>query len=397
MVHKKSEYQNQFKACIIKKNQNTYLENLNFRHVRRDREYMHTPLLWGDTTEEDTTSSDSNEDCLSKSNEQHKTLKEPAEKFHSMAEILADSKLKLDEFKKSKHIEPAHADMLEIGKVALEHSTTNSKVKDSADKKCINLETLCLDKDSSNNATSQEIKDDEEDESKQVSSVQEKQKKVEDMRNSKFNLRRKPYHNSKSKASTTSLNSKHYPHVVNGKSRPVNKERLVKHKSNAVLQRETKVPPLVLCDDEKERKETCEPISCHGSVPRLMSNSKPPFISFGIGDVEDSITLHRTHNVRALADVYPTALKAKVRRNRDVKKHVEKGAVTHSAEALLDKLTGTGLKDSSVWESEYSKQFHGYEPKDYERALSARSVIPRTTPRPIPGVHRHGCMVIHVD
>lgn len=93
--------------------------------------------------------------------------------------------------------------------------------------------------------------------------------------------------------------------------------------------------------------------------------------------------------------VYPLALKAKTRREEDHKKHKQRLVSARSAESLLDKLSSRSACDKGDWESEYRKQFHGYEPKEYERAVSSRAVIPRATP--IHAVHRGGCLVINVD
>ncbi|KAH9496167.1 hypothetical protein Btru_012188 [Bulinus truncatus] len=377
MVYKKSEYQNQFKACIIKKHQNVYLENLNLRHQRRDREFMHTPLIWSDSSEEeDVNSCDSNDG--SKSPKQQK-LTEPEEHFQSLADILTESKLKLEAFKKSKHSDSKTIEIPEMAKVSLEDRLMNLNDKDSEETKFTDTN-----KDSCNSLKTLEGKENiEEGVPKQT---KEKLSKDDDMRFSQFNLRHKPY--SKLKHLDSGATKKQLLHLTNGKSRPGNNNKPVRsRKTDVNSQSEIKVPPLTgLSDAEREdhhsQSNLSRPGSKHKPLCKVVSGSRPPFISYGIGDVEDLVSAHRTHNVKALVDVYPTALKAKVRREQDMKKQRERSAVTRSTEQLLDKLSRAGCQDSNSWESEYSKQFHGYEPKDYERALSARAVIPRSTPIP---------------
>lgn len=74
----------------------------------------------------------------------------------------------------------------------------------------------------------------------------------------------------------------------------------------------------------------------------------------------------------------------------------EKKRAVQSANALLEKLATVTPRDSQSWQSEYRKQFHGYEPQEYERAVSSRAVISRST-TPIKAVHRGGCLIVHVD
>lgn len=98
---------------------------------------------------------------------------------------------------------------------------------------------------------------------------------------------------------------------------------------------------------------------------------------------------------KLLFKVYLPALRAKSRREVQQKRQNEKVHKTHSAEALIDKLAAPVTHNALDWESEYRKQYHGYEPRDYKRAASAHAVIPRSTP--VRAVHRGGCLLVHVD
>lgn len=102
MVVKKSEYQKQYKACVIKKHHEIYLENLNLRHQRRDREFMHTPLYWEELSEEEKeSSSDCCEEGQPKASKPQKP-REPENQYQSLAEILSDSKEKAEAVRKQK-------------------------------------------------------------------------------------------------------------------------------------------------------------------------------------------------------------------------------------------------------------------------------------------------------
>lgn len=46
MVFKRSEYRRQFKISTLEKNIPSYLERVNYRELRKQREYSHTPISW---------------------------------------------------------------------------------------------------------------------------------------------------------------------------------------------------------------------------------------------------------------------------------------------------------------------------------------------------------------
>lgn len=46
MVFKRSEYRRQFKISTLEKNVPSYFERLNYRELRKQREYSHTPISW---------------------------------------------------------------------------------------------------------------------------------------------------------------------------------------------------------------------------------------------------------------------------------------------------------------------------------------------------------------
>lgn len=96
MVHKKSEYQNEFRPSIVKHHESIYLENLTFRHNRRDREFLHTPICWGEVEEEETSSEDDSRHKKSITN----VADEP--QYQSLAEILTESSKKTEAFRQKK-------------------------------------------------------------------------------------------------------------------------------------------------------------------------------------------------------------------------------------------------------------------------------------------------------
>ena len=94
--------------------------------------------------------------------------------------------------------------------------------------------------------------------------------------------------------------------------------------------------------------------------------------------------------------MYGSALNAKIRREEERRQYKEQRTLAKLNKAvLLAKLAAASPKESFDWRSEYQKQFPSYEAKDYERAVSARAVIPRA--QPLQAVHRGGCMFVHVD
>lgn len=46
MVYKRSEYGHQFKVSTLVRNLPVYEEHLTYRHLRREREFAHTPISW---------------------------------------------------------------------------------------------------------------------------------------------------------------------------------------------------------------------------------------------------------------------------------------------------------------------------------------------------------------
>ncbi|XP_059148045.1 uncharacterized protein LOC131935579 [Physella acuta] len=388
MVVKKSEYQNQYKASVIKKHQDVYLENLSLRHQRRDQQFLHTPICWGETSDEDeiVTSDSNDEGSAAQGKNKKKTVCEPEEQYQSLAEILTESKAKSDAFKKLKKCDQYD---LEVDKTCSEHlNIARTDIKDIPDK-------------------SQAVTDLVKDERKKCppgmghtyALTTEKLPEVllsdndepthGDMKNSQFNLRQK---NISQKRSKEPLTTKKEISTLRNKQFRIESQDEGKYREH-----QTVVPPLSLSSRLQAADRQLQLAKPKRPRPssRQLPASKPPFMAYGVGDREDSVSVHRTHNVRALADVYPLALKAKTRREEDHKKHKQRLVSARSAESLLDKLSARSACDKGDWESEYRQQFHGYEPKEYQRAVSSRAVIPRATP--IHAVHRGGCLVINVD
>ncbi|CAL1539934.1 unnamed protein product [Lymnaea stagnalis] len=389
MVYKKSEYQNRYKASVIKKYQDVYLENLTLRNERRDREFMHTPLFWEDPVEEECgNSSDSNDEASKILSKQYRPS-EPEEQYHSMAEILSDSKVKSEAFRKKKREGSENPLIIpDFAKISLESDplNLNSDNKERSEKKsAVVLDKARDDKDVLKRVMDHPFTDEEAERSLSKEIETYENTHLENMRNSQFNLRNKTY--SKKKRNLL-LNSREQLSVdKNGKPKS-----FVRGQASS-SQHDVHVPRLLNIDSD-HLADSSKPKRNHPSS-RPPSCVKPPFASYGIGDREESLSNHRTYNVRSLTDVYPTAVKAKTRRDLYQKKQKEKVISAHTAEALLHRLTSSAPRDMADWQSEYTKQFHGYEPKEYERAISARAVIPRSTP--IPGVHRGGCLVVHVN
>ncbi|XP_005106334.1 uncharacterized protein LOC101851823 [Aplysia californica] len=414
MVAKKSEYQNQFRSSVVRKHQAIYLENLNLRHQRRDREFVHTPICWGELSDEtDHTTSDSNEDDKPRTAPEEKhTEAEP--QYQSIAEILADSRQKADAFK---HKRSSEKTVVQTEIPSFEKLSLDCKEGDLQEKKLSRTAEENLKghkKDIGDKSLS--IYDIVDDENRKLNekltktyalskgkiiaditdeSDTEGDEKVQAEIENDSNLRKRTFVKKRSRGSRVVHKGKaadcpRTSFESRSKAQP-------SRSSDYSSKHESPVPPLPL-PARIRRPDRQARIPSAKSRPKSAASSvgeRPPFITYGAGDMEDNLALHRTHNVRAPANVYGAALKAKIRREEERRKYRERKELAKNKAALMDKLSSVSPREQLDLRSEYQKQFQAYEPKEYERAVSARAVIPRSSP--IRAVHRGGCLVVHVD
>ncbi|RUS87090.1 hypothetical protein EGW08_005166 [Elysia chlorotica] len=411
MVAKRSEYQNQFKSSVVKKNHDAYMANLALRHERRDREFMHTPLCWTEAgPEEEAVSSDISEEDILPPEENKKVETQEKEVYQSLAEIMSEAKEKAESLRRQRIL--AQNKPAEMPKAYVNSSDPNDDINKSVEKKEIADKSLSIYDivDKENRKLNQKIAQayvfDEKKEGKCLEGSDDEGKhskndKLEEIPHlsKEANLRKTFVKQRTSKKTNASRSYK--PKASAGE-----KTSKAKASTPAPPVISTSVPSLSLTSLASRRparpdrvsrasQNKCRPVSaCSGQW------SRPPFLSYGAADVEDSLSLHRTHNVLAPTDVYPLALRAKTRREEEQRRSREKRQnAKHcaSAEDLLERLGSVGLTPREDWASEYSLQFHGYEPREYQRAISARSVIPRAASTSFMPVRSGGCRVVHVD
>ncbi|CAG5118392.1 unnamed protein product [Candidula unifasciata] len=407
MVVRKSEYQKQYKACIIKKNEGAYLENLNLRHQRRDREFLHTPICWENSSDEDEkTSSGCSEEEQSKPKIQ--PHKEP--EYQSLAEILSDSKKKAESARRQAFLE------------GFKRPSDNANGITGEEKQLINADVLTKlnmeekkqnETGSLNNTTKNEsvavksnvVNDPVADENRRSNKADLTRAAELDRNNRDVSEYRSCVVGGllKEDIKLPAVNQK----IKKERKRSKEPEGFKKIKPSSALDRRcyssrlssvtegSYVPQLLYTPRARKPHQSHIPRTKSTPVsPETPLKERPLFLAYGAGDKEDSLTTHRTHNVRAPVDVYPSALRAKVRRQEEHRRQADKIHKAASTETMLEKLCAPAA-DLAGWESEYRKQFHGYQPRDYEKAVSSHAVIPRSSS--VRAVHRGGCLLVHVD
>jgi len=409
MVTKKSEYQNQFRATVIRGYQATYLENLNIRHTRRDREYVHTPICWGELIDEGEETHDS-DDTAGPGQVAIQQPTVPEKQYQSLAQILEDSseKARVHRWKKDKTVEEnINNNASSVDRLSLEDVDDFSKEEGKDSCVLCNMEGKGKQLSKTAEDNLKDHQKDVGDKAFSINDIVDKENRklhekivgiandesnidvnMPDKMGGEANLRKNPFIKRKSKGQKV-MNSS------DGKSRRSQKKvQFVCHPPEYLPVTQALAAPASK-PARLRRPDRQAPLPPPQAHPLESFVDRPPFIGYGSGDVEDNLAVHRTHNVRASADVYGAALKAKLRREAERKLRRKREEQTLRQERLMEKLGEVTPRDAEDWQSEYTKQFAAYEVKEYERAVSARAVIPRVPI--IRAVHRGGCMVVHVD
>ncbi|GFS26560.1 hypothetical protein ElyMa_001722600 [Elysia marginata] len=308
MVAKKSEYQNQFKSSVVKKHHEIYMANLALRHERRDREFMHTPLCWTEESpEDDAISSDNSEEDVHQPCESRKTETQDKEVYQSLAEIMSEAKEKADALRRQRlheNYKPAEAVRKDVSCLEIDHDFNKSaEEKEVADKSLSIYDIVDKENRKLNQKIAQAYVFDKKKEGKcvEVSDTEEKDldiKKGEIFDITKESNLRKTYvkkHTAKKSCAQP------------GKSKTPVQERSSKSKGAAQVQPvpSSSVPSLSLTSlasqrpVRPDRRSKRRPVSACS----MSKHPKPPFLAYGAADVEDSLALHRTHNVLAPRDV----------------------------------------------------------------------------------------------
>jgi len=149
----------------------------------------------------------------------------------------------------------------------------------------------------------------------------------------------------------------------------------------------------VVTPEEPEKKVQIEgkpknpmkkPVNCNAPAARSKSAGKravtpievlekrPPLVPYGCKDKDPEIARKKTYNVRASADIYPSALRAQKRREvetaRKQKETIKINILEKQKEEFLAKLQ----KETSAWDTEYRSCFQNYENRVYQNNVANR-------------------------
>ncbi|XP_022097934.1 centriole, cilia and spindle-associated protein-like isoform X2 [Acanthaster planci] len=86
---------------------------------------------------------------------------------------------------------------------------------------------------------------------------------------------------------------------------------------------------------------------------------RPPMVAYGWADEELTTGCKKTHNIRASADIYPSALRAMRRRQLDIQQRAERDRQHSLRERRLKAMFNVPPQDDSVWLTEYQRNFTG--------------------------------------
>ncbi|XP_038074731.1 centriole, cilia and spindle-associated protein-like isoform X2 [Patiria miniata] len=86
---------------------------------------------------------------------------------------------------------------------------------------------------------------------------------------------------------------------------------------------------------------------------------QPPMVAYGWADQELTTGSKKTHNIRASADIYPSALRAMRRRELDIQRQTERDRQHNLREQKLKAMFNMQPRDDTVWLTEYQRNFAG--------------------------------------
>lgn len=299
MVCKKSEYQKQFKTAVFVKNIPNYLDNLTFRRSRKREEFIHTPLIWEDPHSQ----------CSSCSSESSSVL---CDKKQSVA---------VQEGESLKNV---------VGSPPAENVTVDPEADHAV--QMINSPAF---------SSGTDVHD--------ISgNIEDLQREALAKRGYGGKLQGKGQHEQ--------------PIVRNGKAYIIKKKHKQGTQDGTVKKHaqgkgETRPRSQFPRPDRRQHeyrqtKSAVSAVRCH---PKAAYSRRPPFVSYGWADQEDSVSVHRTHNVLSGKDVYPSAVKASHLQQRQ--RRQEKLTQKQLLEQTLLALSGSSKQNPAQWETEYRAQF----------------------------------------
>lgn len=104
--------------------------------------------------------------------------------------------------------------------------------------------------------------------------------------------------------------------------------------------------------------------------------TKSPFVTYGSQDKELLVATKKTHNIKASAEIHPSAIRAMQRRKLQTDLLEEKTKSAHlngrQKKTLYNDFDAQMDRETQAWDTEYRRHFLGYGKEIYSRSLSAR-------------------------
>ncbi|XP_064622814.1 uncharacterized protein LOC135485017 [Lineus longissimus] len=108
--------------------------------------------------------------------------------------------------------------------------------------------------------------------------------------------------------------------------------------------------------------------------PPIDTEEKPPFVPFGAADKERTTGTLKTYNIRASADIYPSALQAQRRKEAEVKRRSERVKSAPIRERRKQALFNDIMdRATASWDTEYRRNYAAFEPSEYARNAAERT------------------------
>ncbi|OWF38554.1 centriole, cilia and spindle-associated protein-like [Mizuhopecten yessoensis] len=315
MVFKRSEYGREFKIQSLVKNIPTYYDNLTYRSQRRELEYAHTSIAWGDPD------SNNNETA------EKEILKEEnssAVKEMKIAEPTSDVLPALDKQPKES-----------VCKSEEKTSTQEGKITESTKGNRGDVEMQSLSKD----------------EGQLRKAAKEKLVKYTCKENIDV-----PRQKTKGGSQIASQEKGHEKSSFKLQPKKVDDKTFV-NKANIPVQ------PRV-----SKSASGARPKSAPSTRQLERAKPRPPFLPYGSGDSERLTGTQRSHNVLASTDVYPAAIKAHKKlvedsiRRKDANVKAAKEAKKRK-QLFRDKL----MRDAAFWKSEYGFRYPAHPTSEYAK------------------------------
>lgn len=310
MVYKRSEYRRQFKISTLEKNIPSYLERVNYRELRKQREYSHTPISWDGE--------------LLDSEESDEKLT-PEEEVKQLP--VSDLAITEEEEENEEDSEG------ETDSVEREKKKAQEKEKEGDD--------VVITK-----------QDDE-------------LRKSAKEKLSKYTFKENKDDPSQTKAAGPSVSkTKFSVGKTFVKPQKVDEKTFVRKSKPRRPDRLNKIPKLQI------RPKSAPPSRQSNQEPVRSQ----PFLAYGCGADERETSTKKTFNIRASSAVYPAALRAQKRNQLQVEKLKEKQRTASAKEKRKKALFNDKMaRETASWDTEYRRNYPAYDNTMYKESGPDRS------------------------